>query len=156
MSPATASIRPFEHAYTTGLLALQHKTLAEMSQQQILPHSHTHSADLLAQDPQPHRSGLARRLKDAPAGGILAVDLLTVKHDGPAIEGIGRVYSSTDNGVVWGHAFVSSALVYPDQDPVPLQLAPFPTEQMATPMYPRLSATEGMLNIVGDVLEANY
>ena len=38
----------------------------------------------------------------------------------------------------------------------PLQLAPFPTEQMATPTYPRLSATEGMLNIVGDVIEAGY
>ena len=156
MSPASTSIRPFEHAYTTGLLALQHKTLAEMCQQQILPHSHTHSADLLAGDPQPHRSGLAHRLKQAPPGGILAVDLLTVKHEGASIQDVGRVYSSTDNGVVWGHAFVSSALVYPDQDPFPLQLAPFPTEQMATPTYPRLSATEGMLNIVGDVIEAGY
>ena len=59
---------------------------------------------------------------------------------------------------VWCGAmrFVSSALVYPDQDPVPLQLAPFPTQQMATETYPRLSATEGMLNIAGDVIEAGY
>ncbi len=156
MSPASTSIRPFEQAYTTGLLALQHKTLAEMSQQKILPFSHTHSADLFAQDPQPHHSGFTRRLKSAPAGGILAVDLLTVKHEGASIQGVGRIYSSTDNGVVWGHAFVSSALVYPDQDPVPLQLAPFPTQQMATETYPRLSATEGMLNIAGDVIEAGY
>ena len=164
MSPASSSIRPdanaqtsyFEQAYTTGLLALQHKTLAKMKQHQLLPYSHTHSADLLAGDPQPHRSGLTRHLKQAPAGGILAVDLLTVKHEGASIQGVGRIYSSTDNGVVWGHAYLSSALVYPDQDPVPLQLAPFPTRQMATETYPRLSATEGMLNIVGDVIEAGY
>lgn len=156
MSPARASIRPFEQAYTTGLLALQYKTLAEMREQQVLPFSRTHSADLLAQDRHPHRAGLIGRLKEAPAGGILAVDLLPVKHEGPSIQGVGRVYSSTDNGVVWGHALVSSALVFPDQDPFPLQLAPFPTPQMATSLYPRLSATEGMLTIVGDVMEAGY
>lgn len=156
MSPARASIRPFEQAYTTGLLALQYKTLAEMREQQVLPFSRTHSADLLAQDRHPHRAGLIGRLKEAPAGGILAVDLLPVKHEGSSIQGVGRVYSSTDNGVVWGHALVSSALVFPDQDPFPLQLAPFPTPQMATSLYPRLSATEGMLTIVGDVMEAGY
>lgn len=156
MGPATASIRPFEQAYTTGLLALPHKTLADMRQHQLLPFGHTHSASLLAADPRPHRAGLSKRLQKAPQRGILAVDLVSVKHEGPSVEGVGRVYSATDKGVVWGHAFVSSALVYPDRDAIPLQLAPFPTESMATEMYPRSSATEGMLNIVGDVLEIGY
>ena len=115
--PAEFSIQPFERAYTTGLLALKHKTLAEMCQQRLLPYSHGHSASLLASEATPQQKGLARRLRHAPPGGILAIDLLMVKHDGASVQGVGRVYSSSDNGVVWGHSFVSSALVFKDQDP---------------------------------------
>lgn len=156
MSPTASSIQPFTEAYLTGLLSLQHKTLAEMSQQQLLPHSHGHSASLLAQETKPHQAGLARRLRSASAGGILAVDLVSVKHEGACVQGVGRVYSSSDNGMMWGHAFISSALVFPQQDPYPLQLAPFVSENMATETYPFLSATEGMLSIAGDVHQAGY
>lgn len=91
MNPANPSIRLFEQAYSTGLLALQHKTLAEMHQQRLLPYSHGHSASLLAADPIPHQAGLARRLQQAPPGGVLAVDLLSVKHEGVSVQGVGRV-----------------------------------------------------------------
>lgn len=140
----------------TGLLSLQHKTLLEMKDRGLLPYSHGYSASLLAQEAKPYRAGLARRLQQAPAGGILAVDLLTVKHEGTAVQGVGEVYSSSDNGMIWGHAFVSSALVFPHQDAYALQLAPFLSKDMATETYPELSATEGMLTIAGDVHEADY
>ena len=155
-SPAEPSISRVETAYLTGLLDLQHKTLSEMKQKELLPFSIRHSSVLLAQDPHPYRNSLPQRLKRAPPGGILAVDLHPVHHEGSSIEGVGRIYSSTDNGVIWGHTYLSSALVFPGQDAYPLQLAPFMTEVMATETYPRLMASEALLNIVGDVIEAGY
>lgn len=156
MEPAKASIRPFEHGYMTGLLALEHKTLAAMSDKGLLPHGHSHSASLLASEPTPYQHGMARRLAEAPPGGVLALDLVNVRHEGNSVQGIGRVYSSSDKAVVWGHSFVSSALVFKGQAPYPLQLAPFVSEPMATQAYPRLTATEGMLTVAGDVHEAGY
>jgi hypothetical protein len=140
----------------TGLVSLQHKTLLEMNTQGLLPYSHGYSASLLAQDAKPYKAGLARRLKRAPAGGVLAVDLLVVKQEGTLVQGVGEVYSSSDNGVVWGHNFVSSALVFAHQDAYPLQLAPFLSKSMATKTYPEFNATEGTLNIAGDVHEVGY
>ncbi len=153
-SPANTSIRRVEQSYITGLLALQHKTLSEMHQHQLLPYSIRHSSVLLAADPLPHET--VPSLKQAQPGGVLAVDLMPVLHQGNAIEGVGRIYSSSDNGVIWGHAYLSSALVHPGEDVHPVQLAPFMTEAMATPTYPRLRASEAPLTIVGDVLTAGY
>ena len=53
-----------------------------------------------------------------------------------ASRGVGRIYSSTDNGIIWGHTYLSSALVFPGRDAYPLQLAPFMTKVMATSRYP--------------------
>lgn len=110
MSPAEPSMRRVESACVTGLLDLHHKTLSEMKQRGILPFSIRHSAFLLAADPQPHRSSLPERLKAAPSGNVLAVDLMPVLHEGSSLEGVSRVYSSSENGVIWGHAYLSSAL----------------------------------------------
>lgn len=154
--PARTSIRRVENAYVTGLLDLQHKTLSEMSYAGLLPYSIRHSGVLLAADPLPHRTSLANRLRSAPEGGILAVDLMPVLHEGTKIEGVSRTYSSSANGVIWGHAYLSSALTFEDADAYPLQLAPFISKVMATEVYPRMNASEALLGIVGDVLEAGY
>lgn len=153
--PAIFSLNQFERGYISGLLSLEHKTLREMSSKSLLPYSYGYCAQLLANDPKPYLV-MPRRLQGAPKGGYLAVDLLTVKHPGENIQGVGRVYSSSDKGVVWGHSFVSSALVFKDQDPVPLQLFPFPCKRMATENYPKLSASEGLLTVAGDVVMAGY
>lgn len=155
-SPATPSVRRLENAYVTGLIALEHKTLSEMSRQNLLPCSIRHAGRLLTRDCTPHRSSLHKRLHAAPQGAVLAVDLVPVLHEGQKIEGVGRVYSSSENGLIWGHAYLSSALVAPEQDAFPLQLAPFPNELMSTPQYPRLMASEALLTIVGDVQQAGY
>ena len=153
---AEPSIRWVETAYLAGLLDLHHKTLSEMNHEGLLPYSIRHSSVLLARDPHPYRSSLPQRLHKVEAGGVLAVDLHPVRHEGSSIEGVDRIYSSSENGVIWGHTYLSSALVYPGQDAYPLQLAPFMTEAMATETYPRLMAGEALLNIVGDTLEAGY
>jgi hypothetical protein len=155
-SPAKSSIRRVESAYVTGLLDLHHKTLSEMRYAGLLPFSIRHSSTLLAADPLPHRSSLRKRLRSAPVGGVLAVDLTPVLHEGSSIEGVSRVYSSSANGVIWGHTYLSSALTFEDADAYPLQLAPFVTEAMSTETYPRLNASEALLGIVGDVLKAGY
>lgn len=154
--PASNSVRRLEDAYITGLLSLEHKTLSEMSRCDLLPCSIRHASRLLARDPSPHQTSLDKRLRDAPAGAVLAVDLVPVTHEGQRIEGVGRVYSSSDNGLIWGHTYLSSALVTPEQDPYPLQLAPFPSKLMSTQQYPRLMAGEALLTITGDVQQAGY
>jgi hypothetical protein len=55
---------------------------------------------------------------------------------------------------MWGHALVSSALVQLAEDPYLLRCDPFPDELMSTERYPRLTATEAMLNVAGDVVSA--
>lgn len=155
-SPANTSVRRLESGYVASLLSLEHKTLSEMSRHDLLPCSIRHASRLLAQDPTPHQTSLPKRLRDAPAGAVLAVDLVPVVHEGQRIEGVGQVYSSSENGLIWGHAYLSSALVLPDEDPYPLQLAPFPSELMSTPQYPRLMASEALLTIAGDVQQAGY
>lgn len=155
-SPAEPSVRRLENAYITGLLSLEHKTLCEMSCRDLLPCSIRHASRLLARDPAPHQTSLVQRLCAAPAGAVLAVDLVPVRHEGQGIEGVGRVYSSSENGLVWGHAYLSSALVMPEQDPYPLQLAPFLNEVMSTSQYPHLLASEALLTVAGDVQQAGY
>lgn len=58
--------------------------------------------------------------------------------------------------MIWGHASLSSALVFPGEDPYPLQLVPFVGERMASATYSRLLAGEALLEIVAEVREAGY
>ena len=155
-SPAGSSVRQFESAYITGLLSLEHKTLSEMHRRKLFSFSIRHAGRLLAREPASHRTSLQKRLRTAPTGGVLVVDLVPVLHEGERIEGVGRVYSSSENGLIWGHAYLSSALVMPEKDAYPLQLAPFPNDLMSIPQYPRLMASEGLLSIAGDVLSSGY
>lgn len=95
------------------------------------------------------------RLQDAPAGGYLAVDFIKLKHEGACIEGVDRQF--THRGIEWGHRFTTSALVFSEgQDPYMLRADPAPSERMASEDYPYLTASEAMLNIVGDVLLSGY
>lgn len=55
---------------------------------------------------------------------------------------------------MWGHALVSSGLVQLGEDPYLLSCDPFPDELMSTERYPRLTATEAMLSVAGDVVRA--
>ena len=56
------------------------------------------------------------RLRDAPAGGYVAVDFLKLKHEGERIEGVDRHYTHT--GIAWGHRFTTRSLVFTEgRDP---------------------------------------
>ena len=125
-----------------------------MSERGLLPFSKSYTCKLLGQDPTPHKHALARRLAFAPEGAYLAVDLLKVEHRGERIEGVGRCYDTNSKGVMWGHTLVSSALVRLREDPYLLRCDPFPDELMSTERYPRLTATEAMLMVAGDVVSA--
>ena len=125
-----------------------------MSERGLLPFGKAYACKLLAQDPTPHKQALKRRLAAAPQGAYLAVDLLKVEHQGERIEGVGRCYDSNSKKVMWGHALVSSALVRLGEDPYLLRCDPFPDELMSTELYPRLTATEAMLSVAGDVVAA--
>ncbi len=95
------------------------------------------------------------RLEGAPAGGYLAVDFIKLRHEGSCIEGVDRQFTHT--GVEWGHRFTTSALVFTrGQDPTMFRAAAAPSERIATKDYPYLTASEAMLNVVGDVLLSGY
>lgn len=125
-----------------------------MSERGLLPCSKAYACKLLAQHPAPHREALARRVETAPQGAYLAVDLLNVEHCGKRIEGVGRCYDSASKAVVWGHTLVSSGLVGVGTDPYLLRCDPYPDERMSTASYPKLTATEAMLSVAGDVVSA--
>ena len=125
-----------------------------MSERGLLPFCKAYACKLLAQHPTPHRDALARRAEAAPQGAYLAVDLLKVAHRGERIEGIGRCYDSGSKSIVWGHTLVSSGLVGLGKDPYLLRCDPFPDERMSTLSYPKLTATEAMLSVAGDVVSA--
>lgn len=111
---------------------------------------------LLARAPAPFDHALDRRLPAAPQGFFLAGDLVTIQHEGPRIEGVGRHYSSASKSMFWGHSFTSSALVAPGEDPFVLRCDPFPDARMATRTYPKLTPSEALLNITGDLVVAGY
>jgi hypothetical protein len=139
--------------YVLGLL-YGSKSVTDMSERGLLPFGKSYACKLLAQAPTPHKNALARRLTAAPQGAYLAVDLLKVEHRGERIEGVGSCYDSNSKGVMWGHTLVSSALVQSGEDPYLLRCDPFPDELMSTELYPRLTATEAMLTVAGDVVGA--
>jgi hypothetical protein len=139
--------------YVLGLLSGS-KSVTDMAERGLLPFGKSYACKLLAQDPTPHKDALARRLAAAPQGAYLAVDLLKVEHQGERIEGVGRCYDSNRKSVMWGHALVSSALVQLGEDPYLLRCDPFIDELMSTERYPKLTATEAMLTVAGDVVAA--
>ncbi len=55
---------------------------------------------------------------------------------------------------MWGHTLVSSGLVTLGEDPYLLRCDPFIDELMSTERYPKLTATEAMLTVAGDVVSA--
>lgn len=126
-----------------------------MAEQGLVPVSKPYACRLLARASAPHHPALQRRLPDAPNGWLLAVDLLTVRHAGPRSEGVGRQHDSTRKGVSGGHTF-SSALVAPGEDPYLLRCDPYPSARMATQAYPKLTPSEALVNVVGDVITTGY
>jgi hypothetical protein len=95
------------------------------------------------------------RLDGAPPGGYIAVDFTKVEHEGAYMEGVDRHYSH--EGIIWGHRFLTSALVFPDgHDPYALEAEAAPTQRMADADYPYLTASEAMMNAVGNVLISGY
>jgi hypothetical protein len=139
--------------YILGLLSGS-KSLTDTAQRGLLLFGKSYACKLMAQDPTPHQGALARHLAAAPQDAYLAVDLLKVEHQGEYIEGVGRCYDTNSKGVVWGHTLVSSALVQLGEDPYLLRCDPFIEALMSTERYPRLTATEAMLNVAGDVVSA--
>ncbi len=123
-----------------------------MSERSLLPFGKSYACKLLAQHPTPHKDALVRRLVAAPQGTYLAVDLLKVEHQGEHIEGVGHGYDSNSKSVMWGHTLVSSGLVRPGEDPYLLHCDPFPDAPMSTERYPKLTATEAMLNVAATSL----
>ena len=141
--------------YTLGLLR-RCTSVQDMSSKGFLPVGRHQVCRLLARDPAPHEHALDRRLPEAPQGFFLAGDLVTIQHEGPRIEGVGRHYSSARKGMFWGHTFTSSALVAPGEDPFVLRCDPFPDARMATRTYPKLTPSEALLSIAGDLVLAGY
>jgi len=139
--------------YVLGLLSGS-KSVTDMSERRLLPFGRQYACKLLAQDPTPHKGALARRLAAAPQDAYLAVDLLKVEHQGERIEGVGRCYDSNRKSVMWGHTLVSSGLVTLGEDPYLLRCDPFIDELMSTKCYPRITASEAMLTVAGDVVSA--
>lgn len=139
--------------YVLGLLSGS-KSVTDMAERGLLPFGKAYACKLLARDPIPHTGALARRLATAPQGAYLVVDLLKVEHQGERVEGIGRCHNSNSKGVMWGHTLVSSALVQPGEDPYLLRCDSFIDALMSTERYPRLTATEAVLNVAGDVVAA--
>lgn len=138
--------------YVAGLLAGL-KSLREMVRAGFVCFSLTHSCRLMKLAGQNER--WRERLANAPPGGYLAVDFIKVKHDGAWIEGVDRQFSHA--GIIWGHRYTTSAIVYPDvQDPYLLRADAAPSARMASQAYPYLTASEAMLNVVGDVLVSGY
>lgn len=156
MSNEQLHTTPFEHAYITGLLTLEHKSLREMGRKGLLPCHPHHAAYRLASDPHPHQASLARRLQQAPQGWALAVDEVVVPKEGPLIQGLSRIWATSEKRVVWGLRFLSLSLVAGSHDPYPLGLWPLPPAPMATPDYPYRTPTQASLQALQRVLQTGY
>jgi hypothetical protein len=113
----------------------------------------THSCRLMKRDKADE--SWRERLDQAPEGGYLAVDFIKIEHEGQWIEGVDRQF--THDGIIWGQRCTTSALVFTDErDPYVLRADAAPSERMATKDYPYLTASEAMMNVVGDVLLSGY
>ena len=149
---SSTAIARLREGYMAGLLLGLH-SIRGMVAAGLLYFGLTHCCRLMKRAEPDER--WRERLENAPSGGYLAVDFIKLKHEGMCIEGVDRQY--THSGIEWGHRFTTSALVFTEgQDPYMLRADAAPTERMATKDYPYLSASEAMLNVVGDVLLSGY
>lgn len=150
-----AALASLQDGYVAGLLAGL-KSLRDMVTARYLTFSLTHSCRLMKDsDLSDIDQARQERLRHAPSGGYLAVDFTKVEHEGFQIEGVDRQYSH--DGIIWGHRFLTSALVFTDgRDPYALAAEAAPTQRMASEDHPYLTASEAMMNVVGDVLLSGY
>ncbi|GAA6744241.1 hypothetical protein Thermus71206_20830 [Thermus antranikianii] len=123
-----------------------------MWEEGYLPSSPSYASSLLAQDPHPYAYGWHQRLLAAPKGAYLAIDLMPTPHTGPAIQGLGQVYSPAAKATRLGHLFLSSVPVFPEKDPYPLALKPHPVPGTETPDYPLKTPSKALLDEVFDLL----
>lgn len=119
----------------------------------LVSFSLSHSCRLMKQ--RESETSWQKRLSAAPPGGYLAVDFVKLKHEGENIEGVDHQH--THEGIIWGHRFLTSAVVFTDdQDAYMVRADAAPTKRMTTQEQPYLKPAEAMLNVVGDVLVSGY
>lgn len=123
-----------------------------MWEEGYLPFSPSYASTLLALNLHPYTPGWHQRLLAAPKGAYLAIDLMPTPHTGPAIQGLGQVYSPAAKATRLGQLFLSSVLVFPEKDPYPLALKSHPVPGMETPAYPLKTPSEALLDEVFDLL----
>jgi len=150
------SLPRWEQRYELGLLESEHKSPSAIAACGQLGYSSSYGYRLLKQQAKPYEVSRQERLKQAPKGMYLAVDLVPVTHEGCWIEGVDRVYSSSDKAPVWGHNLLSSGLVRYGEDPYPLSLEGFPTQNMATDLYLYRTPGQALLQSVKVVTDAGY
>ncbi len=141
-------LQQWEQGYVLGLLQSAHKTPSAIAASGTIGYSPSYSCRLLRQEAKPYQSSRERRLEAAPKGMYLGVDLLPVAHQGCWIEGVDRVYSSSDKAPVWGHNLLSCGLVGYGKLPYPLSLEGFPTKPMSSEVYPYRTPGEAMWQVV--------
>ncbi|WP_299428949.1 transposase [uncultured Meiothermus sp.] len=95
-------------------------------------------------------------MRKAPRGMYLGVDLVPVAHQGCWMEGVDRVYSSSDKAPVWGHNLLSCGLVRYGETPYPLSLEGFPTQSMSSEVYPYRTPGEALWEIVEVIRKNGY
>ena len=141
-----------QQGYLAGLLSGL-SSLRQMIAVQFISLSLAQSSRLM-RTPQQERLW-QEVLKEIPAGGYLAIDYLKVAHEGIQMEGVDRELSP--QGIMWGHRYLTSSIVFSDRDEAyPLRADASLSRRMATKDYPYLNPSEAMLNVVGDVLLAGY
>ncbi|WP_347244977.1 hypothetical protein, partial [Thermogutta sp.] len=65
----------------------------------FLPLASHHASCALARTP----SALEAHLAQAPPGGVLALDFTPLRHEGPRMEGVDRVWSTAHKAPIWGY-----------------------------------------------------
>lgn len=146
----------WERQYVLGLLESEHKSPSALASGGWSGHSASYGCRLLKREAKPYERSRLERLRLAPRGMYLGVDLVPVEHQGCWIEGVDRVYSSSDKAPVWGHNLLSSGLVRLGEPPYPLSLEGFPSAAMASEPYAYRTPGQALLQTVKVVTEAGY
>lgn len=150
------SLPRWEQGYVLGLMQSEHKSPSAIAASGTIGYSPSYSCRLLKEEAKPHQSSQENRLREAPKGMYLGVDLVPVEHQGCWIEGVDRVYSSSDKAPVWGHNLLSCGLVRYGENPYPLSLEGFPTQNMSSEVYPYRTPGEAMWEIVEALRKKGY
>ncbi|MDW8481304.1 MAG: transposase [Meiothermus sp.] len=151
-----SGLERWEQGYVLGLMQSEHKNPSAIAASGATGYSPSYSCRLLRQEARPHEASRGRRLSEAPQGMYLGVDLVPVAHQGCWIEGVDRVYSSSDKAPVWGHNLLSCGLVRYGKHPYPLSLEGFPTESMRSEVYPYRTPGEAMWEVVKAICKNGY